>query len=214
MNTMIQVGSEITIVPCKELDNLRLSDLAGRRAVVCVLWHRNVRLRGERDRYRSNTEVLMSDMKRLRIDSATMAVDVKGLRLNVEEYKRLRRGDAEKIKAMGVKLRRLQAAARHEVVVSGPIDAAVRDTVVVRDTVPLVRQKVEMITPHIRLTGLIEDSRLKGEIRVPVTLHQAIWIEYKRRWLFWKKAKAVHQRITSDNPYVEIEYTEYIQIEK
>lgn len=183
-------------------------------AAVCVLWHRNVRLRGERDRYRSNTEVLMSDMKRLRIDSATMAVDVKGLRLNVEEYKRLRRGDAEKIKAMGVKLRRLQAAARHEVVVSGPIDAAVRDTVVVRDTVPLVRQKVEMITPHIRLTGLIEDSRLKGEIRVPVTLHQAIWIEYKRRWLFWKKAKAVHQRITSDNPYVEIEYTEYIQIEK
>lgn len=183
-------------------------------AAVCVLWHRNVRLRGERDRYRSNTEVLMSDMKRLRIDSATMAVDVKGLRLNVEEYKRLRRGDAEKIKAMGVKLRRLQAAARHEVVVSGPIDAAVRDTVVVRDTVPLVRQKVEMITPHIRLTGLIEDSRLKEEIRVPVTLHQAIWIEYKRRWLFWKKAKAVHQRITSDNPYVEIEYTEYIQIEK
>lgn len=183
-------------------------------AAVCVLWHRNVRLRGERDRYRSNTEVLMSDMKRLRVDSAMMAVDVKGLRLNVEEYKRLRRGDAEKIKAMGVKLRRLQAAARHEVVVSGPIDAAVRDTVVVRDTVPLVRQKVEMITPHIRLTGLIEDSRLKGEIRVPVTLHQAIWIEYKRRWLFWKKAKAVHQRITSDNPYVEIEYTEYIQIEK
>lgn len=183
-------------------------------AAVCVLWHRNVRLRGERDRYRSNTEVLMSDMKRLRVDSATMAVDVKGLRLNVEEYKRLRRGDAEKIKAMGVKLRRLQAAARHEVVVSGPIDAAVRDTVVVRDTVPLVRQKVEMITPHIRLTGLIEDSCLKGEIRVPVTLHQAIWIEYKRRWLFWKKAKAVHQRITSDNPYVEIEYTEYIQIEK
>lgn len=183
-------------------------------AAVCVLWYRNVRLRGERDRYRSNTEVLMSDMKRLRVDSATMAVDVKGLRLNVEEYKRLRRGDAEKIKAMGVKLRRLQAAARHEVVVSGPIDAAVRDTVVVRDTVPLVRQKVEMITPHIRLTGLIEDSRLKGEIRVPVTLHQAIWIEYKRRWLFWKKVKAVHQRITSDNPYVEIEYTEYIQIEK
>lgn len=70
-------------------------------AAVCVLWHRNVRLRGERDRYRSNTEVLMSDMKRLRVDSAMMAVDVKGLRLNVEEYKRLRRGDAEKIKAMG-----------------------------------------------------------------------------------------------------------------
>lgn len=183
-------------------------------AAVCLLWHRNVRLRGERDRYRSNTEALLSDMKRMRIDSATVAIDVKGLRLNVEEYKRLRAEDAEKIKAMGVKIRSLQSAARHDIVVSGPIDAAVKDTVVIRDTVPLVRQKIEMITPHIRLTGLIEDGRLKGDIRIPVTLRQAVWIEYKRRWLFWKKVKAVHQTVTSDNPYVEIEYSEYIRVGK
>ena len=183
-------------------------------AAVCLLWHRNVRLRGERDRYRSNTEALLSDMKRMRIDSATVAVDVKGLRLNVEEFKRLRAEDAEKIKAMGVKIRSLQAAARHDIVVAGPIDAAVKDTVVIRDTIPLVRRKIEMITPHIRLTGLIEGGRLKGEIRLPVTLRQAVWIEYKRRWLFWKKVKAIHQTISSDNPYVEIEYSEYIQVGK
>lgn len=182
--------------------------------IVCFLWYRNVRLRGERDRYRINTEALLSDIKRIRIDSATMAVDVKGLRLNVDEYKRLRAEDAEKIKSMGVKIRNLQATARHEVVVTGPVDAAVLDTVVIRDTVPLVRRKVEMITPHIRLTGLIEDGRLKGDIRLPVTLRQAVWIEYKRRWLFWKKVKAIHQTISSDNPYVEIGYSEYIQIEK
>lgn len=183
-------------------------------AAVCVLWHRNVRLRSERDRYRGNTEALMSDMKRMRIDSATMAVDVKGLRLTTDEYKRLRAEDAEKIKAMGVKLRNLQAAAKHEIEVSGPIDAVVKDTVVIRDTVPVIRQKIEMITPHIQLTGMIEDNRLKGQIRVPVTLHQAIWIEYKRRWLFWKKVKAVHQTITSDNPYVEVKYSEYILVQK
>ena len=67
-------------------------------------------------------------MKRMRIDSATVAVDVKGLRLSVEEFKRLRAEDAEKIKAMGVKIRTLQAAARHDIVVAGPIDAAVKDT--------------------------------------------------------------------------------------
>lgn len=31
---MIQIGSEITIVACKELGSLRLMELAGRRAVV------------------------------------------------------------------------------------------------------------------------------------------------------------------------------------
>lgn len=181
---------------------------------VAILWQRNGRLRNERERYRGNTEALLSDMRRIRVDSATMAVDVNTLRLTVNEYKRLRAEDAEMIKRLGVKIRHLTATARHEIEVTGPIDAAVKDTLVVRDTVPVLRQKVEMITPHIQLRGLIEDERLKGEIRVPVTLHQAVWIEYKRRWIFWKRVKAVHQTISSDNPYVEIRYSEYIQIQK
>lgn len=179
-----------------------------------IVWvqHRNaVRLRIERDRYRGNTEALLSDMKRIRVDSTTMAVDVNALRLRVDEYKRLRAEDAATIKRLGVKIKHLEAAARHEVEVAGPIDASVRDTVVIRDTVPLLRQKVEMITPHIRLTGIIEDNRLRGEIHVPVTLRQAVWVEYKG-WWFWKRVKAVHQTISSDNPYAEIRYSEYIQI--
>lgn len=180
---------------------------------VAFLWQRNGRLREERDRYRGNTEALLSDMKRIRVDSTTMAVDVNTLRLRVDEYKRLRAEDAEKIKRLGVKIKNLEAASRHEVEVAGPIDAVVRDTVVIRDTVPILRQKIEMLTPHIQLTGIIEDNRLKGEIRVPVMLRQAVWVEYKG-WWFWKRVKAVHQTISSDNPYAEIRYSEYICIRK
>lgn len=181
---------------------------------VAILWHRAERLGRERDRYRGNTEALLSDLKRIQVDSAMIAVDVKSLRLTVDEYKRFRAEDAERLKRLGVKIRNLEAAARHEIEVSGPIDAAVRDTAVIRDTVPVVRQKVEMLTPHIELRGLIEDGRLRGQIRVPVTLNQAVWIEYKRRWIFWKRVKAVHQTISSDNPYVEIRYSEYVIIQK
>ena len=178
-----------------------------------MLWQRNGYLKEERNRYRGNTEALLSEMKRIRVDSVTMAVDVNALRLRVDEYKRLRAEDAERIKRLGVKIKNLEATARHEVEVAGPIDAAIRDTVVVRDTVPVLRQKVEMITPHIRLTGIIEDNRLRGEIRVPVTLRQAVWVEYKG-WWFWKRVKSVHQTISSDNPYAEIRYSEYIQLSK
>lgn len=181
--------------------------------VVAFLWQRNGRLREERDRYRGNTEALLSDMRRIRVDSTTMAVDVNTLRLRVDEYKRLRAEDAERIKRLGVKIKNLEAAARHEIEVAGPIDAVVRDTVVIRDTVPILRQKIEMQTPHIQLTGIIEDNRLRGEIRVPMTLRQAVWVEY-RGWWFWKRVKAVHQTISSDNPYAEIRYSEYIHIQK
>ena len=175
-----------------------------------VLWQRNAYLKEERNRYRSNTEALLSDMKRIRIDSTTLAVDANTLRLRIDEYKRLRA--AEKIRRLGVKVKNLEAAARHEIEITGPIDAVVRDTVVIRDTVPILRQKVEMITPHIQLAGLIENGRLKGEIRVPVTLRQAVWVEYKG-WWFWRRVKAIHQTIAGDNPYVDIRYSEYIRIE-
>lgn len=181
--------------------------------IVYIQYRRNVHLANERDRYQANNTALLSEVRRMRIDSTTLAVDTKGLRLTVEEYKRFRAQDAETIKKLGVKIKNLEAAAKHQLEVGGPIDAAVKDTVIIRDTVPLLRQKVEMITPHIQLTGMIEDSRLKGQIRVPVTLNQAIWVEYKG-WWFWKRVKAIHQSISSDNPYVDIKYTEYFQIYK
>ncbi len=181
--------------------------------IIYIQYRRNVHLANERDRYQANNTALLSEVRRMRIDSTTLAVDTKGLRLTVEEYKRFRAQDAETIKKLGVKIKNLEAAAKHQLEVEGPIDAVVKDTVFIRDTVPLLRQKVEMITPHIQLTGMIEDSRLKGQIRVPVTLNQAIWVEYKG-WWFSKRVKAIHQSISSDNPYVDIKYTEYFQMQK
>ncbi len=181
--------------------------------VVYLQYRRTVRIGNERDRYRQNTASLLSEVKRMQVDSATMAVDAKALRLTIDEYREYRAADAETIRRLGVRVKDLEAAARHEMEVSAPIDAAIRDTVVIRDTLPLLRQKVEMVTPHISLTGLIEDNRLKGDIKVPVTLNQAVWVEYKGCW-FWKRVKAIRQVISSNNPYVEIKYSEYIKIEK
>ena len=181
-----------------------------------VVWlqHRHAAwLRAERERYQSNNTALLSEIKRMQVDSSTMALDAKTLQLTIDEYKRFRSKDAATIKRLGVKVKNLEAAARHELDVTGPINAAVRDTVIIRDTMPVSRQKVEMLTPHIELTGIIENERLKGSIRIPVILRQAISLEYKGCW-FWKRVKAVHQTISSDNPYVEIKYSEYIQIHK
>lgn len=182
-------------------------------AAVFCQHRRLVRITGERDRYERNNTALLADVERFRTDSATMALDCRSLTLTLEEYERFRAEDAEKIRSLGVKLKNLEAAARHEMVVQGEINAALRDTVVVRDTVPVLRQRVEMNTPHIRLSGLIEDDRLKGDIYIPVTLRQAVWVEYRGWWL-WKRVKAVHQTVSSDNPYVEVKYSECIRISR
>lgn len=186
-------------------------------ALVGTVWlqqRKVVRLRQERDRQEQNSDALLSEMKRWQVDSATMATDVKTLRLSVDEFKRYRASDLAKIKEMGIKMKHLEAAAKHEIEVDAPIHAAIRDSVVVRDSLITRVQTVSMVNPFIQMHGIIEKDSLIGSVHLPVTLRQAVWIEYKRRWLFWKKVKAVHQVITTDNPYVEVKYSEFIHVQK
>lgn len=183
----------------------------------CTIWIQQKRIttiKSERDRHQNNSEAMLSDLQQWRVDSTTMATDVKSLRFTIDEMERYRAKDAELIEQLGVKIKDLEAMAKHQIEVSAPIDAVVRDTVIIRDTVPIVAQSVIMQNPHISLNGVIENNNLTGDVILPVTLRQAVWIEYKRRWLFWRKATAVHQTISSDNPYVKINYSEYVEVQR
>ena len=132
--------------------------------VVFFQYKHSVRLSDERDRYKQNNTALLSDIERIKVDSTTMAVDAKALRLTIDEYERFRAADAEKIRQMGVKIKDLQAAAKHQLEVAAPINAVIRDTVFIRDTVPVIQQKVEMVSPHIQLDAVIDNDSLKGDI--------------------------------------------------
>lgn len=171
------------------------------------------RLIEERDSYKSNTEALISEVRRIQTDSSTMALDIKTLTMSLDEYKRFRAEDEEKIKKLGIRIKDLEATAKHNVEVDAPIDAEIKDSVMIRDTVPVFLKAVRMDTPYLKINGIIENDRLTGKINLPVTLNQAFWIEYKHKFLWWRwKVKAIHQTISSDNPYVEIKYSEYIKI--
>ena len=133
--------------------------------VVFIQYKHSARLSDERDRYKQNNTALLSDIERIKVDSTTMAVDAKALRLTIDEYERFRAADAEKIRQMGIKIKDLQAAAKHQLEVTAPINAVIRDTVFIRDTVPVVQQKVEMVSPHIQFDAVIDNDSLKGDIR-------------------------------------------------
>ena len=197
------------------LNRMVLILLAMLTAATLTLWRYSVGVTRERDRFSQNTEALLSDVERIQLDSTRMAVDVKALRLTVSEFEEYRLQDAALIRRLGIRVKDLEAAARHRLLVEAPIVAPVRDSVIVRDTVPVPVQTVEMVNPHISFRGVIDDSTLRAAVRIPVTLNQAVFVEYKRRFLWWRwKVAGVHQTITSDNPYVAIEYSEYIKIER
>lgn len=183
--------------------------------LVLLLYYRGNRLTRERNKYQENTDALLSDVRKLQLDSTTLAIDVKALRLSVDEYKRYRAHDALKIKDMGIRLKDLTAAGKIEASVDIPVQARIKDTIFVRDTVTEVVQKINISNDYLKFSGIIQNKHFSCNIHLPVNLQQAVWIEYKRKFLWWRwKVKAVHQTISSDNPYVRIIYSEFINIEK
>lgn len=178
-----------------------------------MLFRSREKLIEDRNKYKANSEALLSEIKRIQVDSSTMALDIKALSMSLDEYKQYRTEDKDKIEKMGIKIKNLEATAKHKVEINAPIQAEVKDSIVKRDTVPIYIKTVKMNTPHLKLDGMIENNKLTGNIHLPVTLNQAIWVEYKHKFLWWQwKVKAVHQTISSDNPYVDITYSEYIKI--
>lgn len=151
----------------------------------------------------------------MKIDSSKNALDVKALKLTLDEYKEFRKQDLTTIKQMGVQINHLKATARHDLVIEAPIQTEVKDTMYYRDTTPVISQIIDLETPYLKIKGHILDKQLQGNIYLPVTLNQAIWVEYKHRFLWWRwKVKAIHQSISTDNPHVQLRYSEFISIKK
>lgn len=82
------------------------------------LYNWGSRMKEERDTYQSNTHALLADVEHIRIDSAMMASTVQVLNLSLDEYKKYRAEDAATIKKMGVRIKDLEAAGRHDVEVN------------------------------------------------------------------------------------------------
>lgn len=189
--------------------------LAALLIIIYLLGKQVKRLRQERDRYSANTEALLSDIKRMKIDSCTTVTTVKTLKLSIDEYKKYRTTDAATIKKMGIRIRDLEAVGKHQITIDAPIQADITDSITIYDTIPIVVHRVEMNTPYLKLKGVIENNHLIGKLVLPILLQQAIWIEYKHKFLWWRwKVKAVHQSISCDNPYAQISYSEFINIKK
>ena len=161
--------------------------------------------RAENRRLVENQTALAADVTRYRTRLGAEAASVQALRLRCGEFETLRAADAEQIRRLGIRLRRLEAAAKAVAVTDAEIRTPLRDTVVVRihDTLP-VRDTVRMFRwrdPWISVEGRI--GRDSAAYRIP------------RRFLFIRwGTKALRQEIVSTNPHTRIVYAEYVKIER
>lgn len=174
-----------------------------------ILW-------GEQQREKSNNQALLQSVNYYKTEAEKSAASVQILRLRCGEFEELRAADAEKIRQMGLKIRRLESAANSVTQTKLEVVVPIRDTVVIRDTVKtidtlrLFRWQDNWVT----IDGVIDSDSVTCTLRSVDTLHQVVYRVPRRFWFIKFGTKALRQHIVSSNPHSEIVYTEYVKIEK
>ena len=177
-------------------------------AVAAAFWvqqSRIKRLTDERDKYRSNTETLLQDVRTYQTKDSLNAAKVGNLELKLSEYKKYRADDAALIKSLQTKNRDLQRVTTAQMKTINELRANVRDSIVYLpgDTVTTVLRCIEYSDKWVDLDGCIINNTFSGKIITRDSLLITESVQYKR-WLgFLWKTKRIKDRefdIVSKNP--------------
>ena len=191
-------------------------------AAVATIWVQRTKiekLTDERNRYRSNTEILLQDVKTYQTKDSLNAIKVGNLELSLAEYKKYRADDLALIKTLQAKNRDLERVTTTQMETINELRATVRDSIVYLpgDTVTTVLRCIEYSDKWVDFDGCIINNTFSGKIITRDSLLITETVQYKR-WLgFLWKTKRIKNRefdIVSKNPHTKITGFEVITIEK
>lgn len=191
-------------------------------AVAAAFWVQQSRIKSltaERDKYRSNTETLLQDVRTYQTKDSLNAAKVGNLELKLSEYKKYRADDAALIKSLQTKNRDLQKVTTAQMETINELRANVRDSIVYLpgDTVTTVLRCIEYSDKWVDFDGCIINNTFSGKIITRDSLLIAETVQYKRFWGFLWKTKKVKNReidVVSKNPATQILGVEFVTIEK
>lgn len=191
-------------------------------AVAAAFWFQQKRINNltvERDKYRSNTEILLQDVKTYQTKDSLNAIKVGNLELSLAEYKKYRADDLALIKTLQAKNRDLERVTTTQMETINELRATVRDSVVYLpgDTVTTVLRCIEYSDKWVDFDGCIINNTFSGKIITRDSLLITETVQYKRFLNFLWKTKRIKNRefdIVSKNPNSKITGFEVITIEK
>lgn len=192
-------------------------------AVAAAFWVQHVkikRLTEERDKYRSNTEILLQNVETYQTKDSLNAAKVGVLELKLSEFEKYRTSDAELIKTLQTKNRDLRRITTTQLETINELRGTVRDSIVYLpgDTVTTVLRCVDIVEPWFELHGCAKpDGQFTGTHINRDSLLIVETVQYKR-WLgfLWKTKKIKNREIdvVSKNPATHILGVEFVTIEK
>ncbi|MBQ5648003.1 MAG: hypothetical protein IIV16_02635 [Alistipes sp.] len=161
-------------------------------------------------RLNNNCEALNSEVKLYSTRLDESAASVVALQLELDEYREQHKQDLKRIRALGVRPRRVESVAKSATKSEVQFVTPCYDTVIVYDTIKLFRWSDKWTQAE----GTIRNGEVECKIESIDTIRQVVHRVPRRFGLIRYGTKAIRQEITSSNPHTKIVYTEYIELPK
>ena len=174
-------------------------------------------LRDERDKYKGNTETLLSDVETFRVRDSLNAARVQALELTKKEYERFRAEDAALIRELKARNRDLAAVNKTQTQTIIELRDTPRDTVIIRDSVKIPAMLLHCGDEWYDFDGLLSNNEFTGILVNRDSLLVAETVKYRRFLGFLWKTKRIENReleCLSKNPHTQIVGLEHVVIEK
>lgn len=174
--------------------------------------------KAERDKYRTDTETLLSGLQQYQTKDSLNAATVGVLELKLSEYKKYRADDLALIKTLETDKRKLQAVTTTQTETINELRGTVRDSIVYLpgDTVTTVLRCVDIVEPWFELHGCTTPAGdFSGTHINRDSLLIVATVKYKRFLGFlWYTNKVKNRKIdiVSKNPATKITGVEYIEV--
>lgn len=188
--------------------------VVGALATIFIQGKKIDRLTDERDRYKENTEILNGHIEQFKTKDSLNATRVRGLELSLAEFEQYRAADAALIKSLKQKNRDLESVNNVQSQTIIDLQAAPRDTVIIRDSLPIKAKAVSCGDAWYDFNGIMTDTDFTGKLTSRDSLIVSETVEHKR-FLFWK-LKAVKNRqveVVNRNPHSQINDVVFVVIE-
>lgn len=175
------------------------------------------RLSAERDRYKTNTESLLSDVELFKVRDSLSASRVQALELTVKEYERFRKEDAALIRDLKAKNRDLERVSSAQMETITELSIIPKDTIIIRDSVPIPALHLRTGDQWYDFDGMLAQGRFTGTMVSRDSILVAETVRYKRFLGFlWKTHRVLDREvdIVNRNPHTVITGSEFVILEK
>ncbi len=171
------------------------------------------RLTTEKERLQLNQQALLSRIERYRTDSGRSAIACQRLTLRHEELRAAKAELAAEVKALRIRLSRVESIAKTASRSELRFVAPLTDTMLVGMADSCPQRLLTWRDAWTEVRGCIRRDSAEVSILSRDTLVQIVHRVPHRWWFFRWGTRAIRQEVVSRNPHTQLVYTEYLRLE-